>query len=315
MELVGGSAGGYGERGRNAAIRSAIGRFAVRQRLGAVGAGVIAIVVGIAVLAPWIAPYGKDEIISEPNEKYDPESFEIDALSERNIALLNGPSWKHPLGTDALGRDTMSRIMYGARLALLVGVVSAALAVSAGSIIAIISGYMGGWVDLVVQRIVDAMIAIPGLLILLLLVQVAERSVSLTVMALAVLGTFQAQRVVRSASLPLRNAMFVEAARSVGAGNVRIMIRHIAPNVMGTVIVIFSVSIGANILAEAGLAFLNLSVPGPSWGSMVSEGRAYVDHSPMLSVAGGGAITLTVLAFNLLGDALRDVLDPRQRRA
>jgi len=196
-----------------------------------------------------------------------------------------------------------------------VGIGAAAVAAVVGGIIGIVSGYLGGRVDLAIQRVVDALLAIPALVLLLLLVQTGEPSTRLTITALAVLGVGPVTRIVRSATLVLRSEMFVEAARSLGAGERRIMIRHIAPNVVGPMIVIFSASIGTNILAEAGLSFLNLSVPGPSWGRMVADGRAFLDSKPLMSFAGGGAITIAVLGFNLLGDGLRDVLDPRQRGA
>jgi len=315
-ELPEGATSGWrGATSRAKAAMRAFARFLRRERLGAVGLVIVLLVIVAAVAGPGIAPYGKDEVISIPNPNYDPDSFEGDALSETTVAILAPPSWGHPFGTDDLGRDLLTRMLYGARTALIVGVGAALLAAVAGTTIAIVSGYLGGLVDLLIQRVVDAVIAIPGLIILLLLVQAGERSLTLTVLALATLGTFGTSRVIRSAVLGIRSSVFVEAARTLGASPPRIMVRHVVPNLVGPIIVVFSISIGVNILAEAGLAFLNLSAPGPSWGAIVSQGRAFIETKPMMSLVGGGAITLTVLAFNVLGDALRDTLDPRQRGA
>lgn len=288
-------------------------RFMRTKRAGAFGLVISVLIVLIGILAPWIAPYGKDEIFNEPNPKYDINSFEPEALNPTILARLDTPSWDHPFGTDDKGRDLLTRVLLGARLSLQVGLASAALATIIGSAIGIVSGYFGGIIDLVVQRIVDAMIAIPSLVMLLLLVQVAEPSLGITIFALSVLGTFGASRVVRSATLGVRNDVYIQAARVVGASPLRIMFRHVLPNIVAPIIVIFTISIGANILAESGLSFLNLGVQGPSWGQMVNIGRTFIDTKPAMSLIAGGALTLTVLAFNLLGDALRDVLDPRQR--
>ena len=165
----------------------------------------------------------------------------------------------------------------------------------------------------ILQRLVDAMIAIPGLIFLLLLIQIGEVTLLRVILALSILGSFGAARVVRSAALATRNEVYVEAARAVGASHLRIGARHILPNIAAPIIVIFSISVGTAILAEAGLSFLNLGAPGPSWGKMVAQGRLTFDSQPVMSIVGGGAITFTVAAFNLLGDAMRDVLDPRQR--
>ena len=170
------------------------------------------LVIVVAVAGPGIAPHGKDDVISIPNPKYDLDSFESDALSETTVAILATPSWDHPFGTDHLGRDLLSRMLYGARTALIVGVGAAFLAAVAGTTIAIVSGYLGGLVDLLIQRVVDAVIAIPGLIILLLLVQAGERSLTLTVVALATLGTFGTSRVIRSAVLSIRSSVFVEGS-------------------------------------------------------------------------------------------------------
>ena len=292
--------------------------FASRKKLATLGAVFAAVVVVVGVFGPYVAPYGDDDVFGEENPNYDPDNKDpanLQASNPTRLALLSGPSWDHPLGTDDLGRDLLTRLVHGARLSVTVGVSASAVAAIVGAVIGISSGYLGGTVDLAVQRVVDALLAIPALVLLLLLVQTGEPSTRLTIVALAVLGVGPVTRLVRSSTLVLRAEMFVEAARSIGAGQGRVMTRHIAPNVVGPMIVIFSASIGTNILAEAGLSFLNLSVPGPSWGGMVADGRAFLDSKPMMSLAAGGAITIAVLGFNLLGDGLRDVLDPRQRGA
>jgi peptide/nickel transport system permease protein len=228
-------------------------------------------------------------------------------------AVLQGPSAGHLLGTDNLSRDLLTRLIYGARTSVEVGFASAAIATIVGALIGLVSGYFGGVIDLIMQRLVDMLLAIPGIVLLLLLVQIGPPSLKLAIIALSILGISPVARVVRSAVLGVRSEIYVDAARCLGAGDIRLMLQHVLPNVVGPIIVLFSIAIGTNILAEAGLAFLGLSAPGPSWGKMVSDGRTFLQAKPMMSLVAGGAITLTVLGFNLFGDALRDVLDPRQR--
>ena len=198
---------------------------------------------------------------------------------------------------------------------MLLGFGAAAIATVFGAILGVISGYFGGLIDLITQRLVDSFIAFPPLLFLLLLLQTGEPTLLRTVIALSFLNIFGVSRVVRSATLAVRNDVYVEAARVVGAQPPRIIFRHVLPNVFAPIIIIFSTTIGGAILAEATLAFLGLAPPGPSWGSMVNNGRQFFGSEPILVAVGGGALTLTVLAFNIFGDALRDVLDPRLRGA
>jgi len=288
--------------------------FCRTKKVGAFGLALTLAMVVVAIIGPAIVPYDKDETFETANPKYNPASFDREALNPTILSRLDGPSADHLLGTDDKGRDLLTRIILGARLSLEVGIAASALATVIGAAIGIISGYLGGLVDLVVQRIVDAMIAIPGTLFLLLLLQTSEPSKTTTIAALTVLGIFGASRVMRSAVLGVRNEAYIQAAQVVGASALRTMVRHVLPNVVAPLLVIFTIQIGGNILAEAGLAFLGLGVPGPSWGQMVSTGRTFIDTKPLMSVFAGGAITLTVLGLNLLGDALRDVFDPRQRR-
>lgn len=290
-------------------------RFLTTKKVGAVSLVICIVILGLGVIGPYVTPYDKDEVFFKDNPKYDPESFEKDALQPTILQRLESPSPGHPLGTDDLGRDLLTRVLFGAQRSMQFGFGAAFLSTILGALIGIISGYFGGIIDLVLQRFVDAMIAIPGLLFLLLLVQTGETTVTRVIIALAFLGAFGVSRVVRSATLTIRSSVFIEAARVVGVRPPRIIFRHILPNVMAPIIVIFSITIGSSILAEAGLSFLNLGAPGPSWGQMVNTGRQFFDTNPIMSLVGGGAITLTVLAFNIFGDALRDVLDPRLRGA
>ncbi len=291
----------------------AIWNFARTKKVGAVALIFCVIILVLGVVGPYLTPYDKDEIFQTENPNYDPDSFDKDALQPTVALRLSNPEWDHPLGTDNLQRDLLTRVLFGAQRSMQFGFGAAFLSTILGGLIGIISGYFGGIVDLILQRIVDAMIAIPGLLFLLLLVQTGETTVFRVIVALAFLGAFGVSRVVRSATLAIRASVFIDAARVVGVQPPRIIFRHILPNVMAPIIVIFSITIGSSILAEAGLSFLNLGAPGPSWGEMVNTGRQFFDKNPMMSLVGGGAITITVLAFNIFGDALRDVLDPRLR--
>ncbi len=296
-------------------VLRALWRFLTTKKVGAIALIICIVILGLGVIGPYVTPYDKDQVFFKDNPKYDPDSFEKDALQPTTLQRLENPSLDHPLGTDDLGRDLLTRVLFGAQRSMQFGFGAAFLSTVFGALIGVISGYFGGIVDLILQRFVDAMIAIPGLLFLLLLVQTGETTVTRVIIALAFLGAFGVSRVVRSATLSVRSSVFIEAARVVGVQPPRIMVRHILPNVMAPIIIIFSITIGSSILAEAGLSFLNLGAPGPSWGQMVNTGRQFFDTNPVMSLVGGGAITLTVLAFNIFGDALRDVLDPRLRGA
>ena len=301
------------ERSRVARATAAFGRFVRQKKVGALSLGMALIFLVLGAAGPYVTPYDKDEAFSVVNQNYERGSTDPEKISPTTLLRLAAPSWDHLLGTDDKGRDLLTRMLVGARRALYFGFASAALATIIGAIIGIASGYFGGVIDLILQRLVDAMIAIPGLIFLLLLIQIGEVTLFRVILALSILGSFGAARVVRSAALATRNEVYVEAARVVGASHLRIGVRHLLPNIAAPIIVIFSISIGTAILAEAGLSFLNLGAPGPSWGKMVAQGRLTFDSQPVMSIVGGGAITFTVAAFNLLGDAMRDVLDPRQR--
>ena len=295
----------------------ALGGFFARKTVGAIALVIASIILVLGIIGPWIAPYGVDEqfFVDNPNYDVNADLTDEDALSA-TIGLWRAnpnPTRDHLLGADNFHRDLLTRTLHGTRRSMLLGFGAALIATVFGAILGIISGYFGGLADLTIQRIVDAFIAIPPLLFLLLLVQTGEPSLPRTIIALSFLNIFGVSRVVRSATLAARNDVYVEAARVLGAQPPRIIFRHVLPNVFAPIIIIFSTTIGGAILAESTLAFLGLAPPGASWGDMVSSGRQYFESKPILVAVGGSAITLTVLAFNIFGDALRDVLDPRLR--
>ena len=298
------------------------GRLARRNKLGAAGVILVLFILTIAVLSPAIQRYDDTRQFQTANPNFNPTANPLDIAANPGLASPNildrwetPLSGEHWLGTDQFGRDIYARIVVGARLAVVIGVGASLIAVFAGTMVGLVSGYFGGKTDLVIQRFVDAIQAFPGLVLLMLIVSLMEKpSLPLMVAALGFLGFATCVRIVRSSVIAVSQAPFVEAARSYGATNVRIMLQHVLPNVLAPVLVVFSISIGAYILAEASLSFLGL---GPAdkttWGKMVNAGRVALDLHPWESVISGAAITLTVLGFNLAGDAIRDELDPRLR--
>ncbi len=272
-------------------------RFARQKRLGALGALIIITLLVVGALAPWIAPYGPNE---SSNEFYQ------------------GPSAIYPFGTDHLGRDMLSRIIAGARISLQVSILAVLLGTGGGALIGLISGYFGGWVDMVCQRGVDILLALPGILLALTIAAALGASLQNVILAIGISIIPGAARIVRSAVLSSKENQYVEAATEIGAGPVRIMRGHILPNVMAPIIVIASISLGSAILSEASLSYLGLGVPlnVPSWGSMLSgSALRYMIRAPWMAIFPGLALTLVVLGVNMFGDALRDILDPRLRRA
>ena len=270
--------------------------FATRHPLGAVGAVIMAVFVLAAIFADWIVVF--------------------DPLSTNASISLAPPSTEHWLGADFMGRDMFSRIVYGARISLAVGIGSTTLGCVLGVALGLASGYIGGWVDLVSQRLVDTMQALPLLVLALVMAAALGPSLQNTIVAIAIPLVPYAARVVRSNTLALREQPFVEAAKAVGMSEMRIALRHILPNTLAPLIVLATAQLGSAILTEASLSFLGLGVPEPypSWGRMLSESAAeYVRTAPWLVVFPGIAISLVVFGTNLLGDALRDLLDPRLR--
>ena len=228
-------------------------------------------------------------------------------------ASLQGPSTKHWFGTDRAGHDLFSRVTEGARLSLYIGFFATLIGVVAGTALGLIAGGLGGNIDLAISRLVDALLSFPPIVLLLLLRSVTEPSAIWVTLALSVLAIAPVQRIVRGAVIALREMPFVEAARTLGATNFRIMMLHILPNIVAPLIVIFSITIGAFILAEAALSFLGLGTLDVSWGKMIADGRQFIVQSPWTSLFAGLALTSLVFGFNVLGDALRDVFDPRLR--
>ncbi len=226
-----------------------------------------------------------------------------------------GPSAAHPLGTDNLGRDSLSRLLFGARLSLSSALVTTAAITLIGIAVGLASGYYGGAVDAVLMRVVDVLLALPRLVLALAITGVLGPSLVNLMLAIAAVGWADYSRLVRGVVLSLRERPFVESARAVGASHGRIMLRHIAPNLLGQVIVLSTLDLGAILLTLSGLSFLGLGVrpPAPEWGSMLAEGKNFLDRAPQLMLYPGMAISLSVLGFNLLGDGLRDLLDPRLR--
>ena len=285
-------------RSRPALMRAllALGRFTRRKPLGALGAIIVVAMLVMAAFAERIAPYRYDETIRG--------------------ARMKAPGAAHWLGTDNLSRDMWSRVVYGARVSITIGFLTIGLAMVLATAIGVTSAYFGGAWDLVVQRIVDAWLSFPYLIIILSIMAVLGPGLGNVVIALAVLIAATNSRVIRGATLGVIQHSYIEAARAMGCGHARIILRHIVPNVTATIIILATIGLGAVILAESALSFLGFGVPPPhpSWGSMLSgSGRTYMFRAPWMAIWPGVAISLAVFGFNMLGDALRDVLDPRLR--
>ena len=271
-------------------------RFCRSKPLGGFGLVVLLLMVVMAVFAPWIAPYGYEE---------------TDILNR-----LQGSSLTHPMGTDNLGRDLFSRIIYGARVEMLVGLGAVGIAVGVALVIGLVSGYAGGVVDLTLQRLIDIWMAFPGIILLITVISMFQPGLWQVTAAIGFLLAAGASRVVRAATLEASSRMYIEAARTIGATNARILLRHVLPNIFAPVMVVATTLLGIAILLEATLSFLGYGVPPPqpSWGALLGpEARKDMLKAPMLSVWPGIAIFLAVYSFNVLGDSLRDVFDPRLR--
>jgi ABC-type dipeptide/oligopeptide/nickel transport system permease subunit len=238
-----------------------------------------------------------------------------DPLGVNLSEALRGPCAEHPFGTDQFGRDVLARVLYGAGISLKVGVLSRFIAVGLGIIAGALAGYYGGTLDRILMRSADVVMAYPALLLLIAVTAAFPPSLTVVFVALGFVGWPGIARLVRSLVLSLREREFVLAARAVGATDSRILLRHIVPNCLGPVIVAFTLGMGAAVMAEASLSFLGLGAqpPEPSWGSMISHGKDYLRSAPWLTFFPGMAISFTVVGFNLLGDALRDALDPKAR--
>jgi peptide/nickel transport system permease protein len=267
-----------------------------RNRLARLGAAVVAVLFLIAVLAPWVSPY-------------DPLMVDLEVMTQ-------APSKVHWLGTDQLGRDLLTRILYGTRISLVVGIIPTLLSMTIGTALGLIGGYYGGKVDMVIMRLCDIMLAFPSILLAMVIMYTLGASLLNLFIALAAVGWAGAARVVRSQVLSLREKEFVEAARAVGVRNRMIMVRHILPNCLPALIVLFTMGIPGAILSEASLSFLGVGAqpPTPSWGLIVTSGKEFLFSAPWIALSPGVFILITALAFNFMGDGLRDALDPYMKQ-
>src|SRR5437660_12455116 len=260
------------------------------------GAVLVSVFAAASLLAPVLAPQ-------------DPH-----ALASGGGATLERPTVGHPLGTDALGRDVLSRVLWGGRVSLAVGVGVEALVVVLGCAVGLLAGYFGGAVDAALMRVTDVVMAFPSLILAIGLIAVFEEpGLDKVALVLVVLGWTTIARVVRGEVLSLKERDYVQAARALGVGHTRMLLRHLLPNAVGPVIVAATIGVGSNMIAEAGLSFLGLGAQAPtiSWGSMLAEGQTFLVSAPWVAFFPGAALLLAVLGINLLGDALRDLLDPR----
>jgi len=268
----------------------------VSDRLAATGLAIVVLLSLAALFAPVLAPY--DPTVIDP------------------LRGLEGSSRDHLLGTDELGRDVLSRLLMGARWSLGIAFLATSCVMTVGTLVGLIAGYLGGWVDAVVMRVVDALLALPNLVLYLAIIGTLGPGIRNVFIALVVISWASYARVMRGLVLSVRERAFVRASRSLGAGNSRLMLRHILPNVISPIVVLATLQLGGTILALAALGFFGLGAqpPTPEWGTMINQGRLFLQTNPGLMVYPGIAISLAVLGFNLMGDGLRDVLDPQLAR-
>ncbi len=269
--------------------------FTHKKPLGALGAVMVAVVLFAALFAPVIAPYG---------------------FSQQNLrAKFRPPSAQHLMGTDELGRDIYTRILYGARVSVTVGFSVVAISVVFSVAVGMITGYFGGWLDTLAQRVVDIWLSFPELILLITIISVFGIGLAQLILALAIGRIAGSSRIYRGLVFSLKQNAYLESARALGAGNTRIMLRHLLPNLVPYILFSASIGLGGAILAESSLSFLGLGVPppNPTWGGMLNKGRNYISTAPHMVIWPFFALALAVFGFNVLGDALRDVLDPRLR--
>jgi peptide/nickel transport system permease protein len=265
------------------------------NKVAMVSAIVLIVVTLVAVVGPFVSPY-------------DP----LDQDLANNYAK---PSVDHPLGTDDLGRDTLSRLIYGARISLGISLSSVGLGVIMGTLLGLIAAYYRGWLDTVIMRFMDFLLALPGILLAIAIVAVLGKGIFNTIIAVAIFTVPTFARLVRGSALSIQELDYIEATRALGASDHRIIFKHIVPNALTPIVVQATLSLGTAILISSGLSFLGLGVqpPHPEWGAMLSKGRELIRTTPVAAVAPGISITLVVLSFSMLGDGLRDALDPRLR--
>ena len=277
--------------GERDGIRDKLRKMCRDNHLAALSAIVICLFIAMAILAPVIAPYGEAE--------------------QDLINRLQGPSAAHILGTDELGRDVFTRMLYGSRISIAIGILPSLISLIIGVIAGLTAGYFGGAVDYVIMRVADVMLSIPSLLLAMVVMYTLGSSTVNLFVALSMTGWSSVARVVRSQTLSIKQSEYVEAARSIGVGKWRIMIRHILPNCIPSLIVLFTLNVPSAILSESSLSFLGIGIklPASSWGLIVNQGRQFLFTQPWLCMAPCVAIMIVVLAFNFLGDGIRDMFD------
>lgn len=280
------------ELGENDGILDKLKSMCRENKLAVASAVVILLITLAAIFAPLVAPY-------------DPTAQDL-------TARLQGMSREHIFGTDQLGRDVLSRMIYGARISLCIGIFPTLISMLLGTLLGLMSGYLGKTVDFIIMRLADITMAFPSLLLAMVVMYTLGKGIINIFLALTVVSWAGTARVVRSQTLSLREKEYVEAARSIGVGNFTTMFRHILPNCLPSLIVLFTLNIPSSILSESSLSFLGVGAESPatSWGLMVSEGKDYLFTNPVIAIAPGVAILVLALAFNFLGDGVRDVLDP-----
>jgi peptide/nickel transport system permease protein len=270
-------------------------RRLIKSPIGIAGLIIIGILFLIAIFAPYIAPH--------------------DPYQQNILFRYQEPSTKHWLGTDEMGRDILSRIIYGSRISLMVGLISISLALLMGVPLGLMAGYYGGYIDMIIMRFMDILLAFPAILLAIAIVAILGPNLQNAMIAIAIINIPRFSRVVRSSAISLKESEFINAARVLGAGDLRIFLFHLLPNAMAPLIVQTTLSIATAILEAAALSFLGLGAqpPSPEWGAMLSDARSALQKAPWLATFPGIAIIFGVLGFNLLGDGLRDALDPRMK--
>jgi peptide/nickel transport system permease protein/oligopeptide transport system permease protein len=277
-------------------MKDALRRMIRANKLSLVSLIVIFLLILFSILAPWLTPYGEADI----------------DLMHR----LSPPSAEHLLGTDEAGRDVLTRLLYGSRVSLMVGIVPTLLSMVIGAVLGVLAGYLGGVVDSIIMRLADIVLAFPSMLLAMVIMYTLGDGLFNVFLTLTLMNWGTVARIARAETLKLKTVDYVEAARSIGMTKWRIIRKHILPNCLPMLIVLFTLNVPSAILTESALSFLGLGIqpPSASWGLMVNTGRQYLFNAPWLSFAPSGAIMLAVLSFNFLGDGLRDAIDPRLRR-